>query len=464
MNGDRSRRSFLEEMGLLSAGVFGVPYLGGEASREVEVLSGQPDRSEYGANDQINIALIGAGAMGQNDARAALTNSGTKLVAACDLYDSRLERCQEQWGSDVFTTKEYREVLSRDDVDSVIIGTSDHWHDQIAIDALNAGKHVYCEKPMVKEIEEGYEVVEADKRNDSLLQIGSQSTSSLLNAKARELFRDGAIGEISYVESYWNRRSFLGAWNYSIPPSAGPDNIDWDTYLKDLPRMPFSAEKFFRWRKYPNFGTGVAGDLFVHNFSALHFILDSLGPERIYGTGGIRFWEDGREVPDVMVALFDYPESESHAAFNLVLRVNFADGSVSSTWGDSGTRIVGTEGEMVFKGGELILRESPMPEVPEMSINTFSEDVREAFKEYHKSKYPDRVPRVTEEKVYKTSDEGLGGTALHHKTLLDAIRGKGEIDQDGEFGLRAAAPALAGNTSYFDGTPVSWDPVEMQVL
>lgn len=464
MNGERSRRSFLQEMGFLSAGFLGVPYLRGEGSREVEVLSGKHDRGEYGANDQINIGLIGAGVMGQNDAEAALANSGTKLVAACDLYDSRLERCQERWGSDVFTTKDYREVLNRDDVDSVIVATSDHWHDQITIDALEAGKHVYCEKPMVQEIEEGHAMIEAEKNSDALLQVGSQRTSSPLNAKARKLVNDGAIGEINVVEFNWSRRSFLGAWNYSIPPNAGPENIDWDTFLKDTPEMPFSAEKFFRWRKYRDFGTGVAGDLFVHNLSGLHFILDTLGPKRIYGTGGIRFWEDGREVPDVLTALLDYPETENHPAFNCALRVNFVDGGVSSTWGDSSGKIVGTEGEIVFKGGEMIVRKSPMPNVPGMSIDNFSKEVREEFEEYHRNKYPDRVPRVTEEKIYKMSDDGLGGTALHHKTLLDAIRGKGEIVQDGEFGLRAAAPALAANTSYFDGEPVEWDPAEMQVL
>lgn len=464
MNGERSRRSFLEEMGLLSAGFLGVPYLSGTESREVEVLSGTPDRKTYGANDQINIGLIGAGVMGQNDAEAALANSGTQLVAACDLYDSRLERCQERWGRDVFTTKDYREVLNRDEVDSVIVATSDHWHDQITIDALEAGKHVYCEKPMVQEIEEGHAMIEAEKNNDALLQVGSQSTSSLLNAKARQLFRDGAIGDPVLVEYATNRNSIIGAWNYSIPPSAGPENIDWDMYLKDLPEMPFSAEKFFRWRKYRNFGTGVAGDLFVHNLSALHFILDSLGPERIYGTGGIRFWEDGREVPDVMTALLDYPETENHPAFNCALRVNFSDGSVSSTWGNSPAKIVGTEGEMVFRGGEMTLRESPMSNVPAMSIDNFSKEVRNEFKEYHREKYPDQMPRVTEEKVYKTTDEGLGRTALHHKTLLDAIRGEGEIVQDGEYGLRAAAPALAANRSYFDEAPVHWDPDEMKVV
>lgn len=464
MNGEQSRRSFLEEMGVLSAGALGVPYLSGHGSKDVEVLSGTPDRGEYGANDQINVGLIGAGVMGQNDAEAALANSGVRLVAACDLYDSRLRRCRERWGRNVFTTKDYREVINRDEVDSVIIATPDHWHDQITIDALEAGKHVYCEKPITKEIQEGHDVIEAEKNSNALLQVGSQSTSSLLNAKARELFRDGAIGDPVFVEYSTNRNSVLGAWNYSIPPSAGPENIDWDTFLKNLPKMPFSAEKFFRWRKYRNFGTGVAGDLFVHNLSALHFILSSLGPERIYGTGGIRFWEDGREVPDVMVALLDYPKSDSHPAFNCALRVNFIDGSVLSTWGESSSKIVGTEGEMIFKGKEMILSKSPMSDIPSMSIDNFSEDVRQAFKAYHKNKYSNRSPRVTEETIYKTADEGLGRTELHHKTLLDAIRGNGEITQDGEFGLRAAAPALAANMSFFDGEAVHWDPLEMEVL
>lgn len=460
MDQDLSRKSFLKKMGLTSAGLLGLPHLTEAKNRKVEVLRGKKNQKKYDANDHINFAVIGAGIMGQNDVEAALENSGTKLVAACDLYESRLEGCKERWGDDVFTTMDYREIISRNDVDSVIIATPDHWHDRITIDALQAGKAVYCEKPMVQEIEEGFDIIEAEKQTGNLLQIGSQSTSSLLNAKAKELYESGEIGDLVFVESYWDRQSFLGAWNYSIPPSAGPDNIDWDTYLKDLPKEPFSAEKFFRWRKYHDFGTGVAGDLFVHHFSALHFIINSMGPERIYGSGGIRFWDDGREVPDVMLALFDYPETDNHPPFNLSLRVNFADGS----GGGYLTRLVGTDGELVFKGGELIFRKSPMPNVPGMSIENYSEEIQEKYKEYHDEKYPDKIPPVLEEKVYKTSDEGLGRTALHHKTLFDAMRsGKDAIVQDGTFGLRAAAPALAANISYFEGQPVKWNPKEMRI-
>ena len=462
MENNFTRKSFLKNLGLTTAGAFSVPFLGNKSTnKNVEILNSEIDQKKYQANDQINIALIGAGIMGQNNGNAALENSGIKMVAACDLYDSRNERCKEFWGNDLFTTKDYREILTRDDIDSVIIATTDHWHKQIVIDALQAGKSVYCEKPIVQHIEEGFDIIETQKETGGLIQIGSQSTSSVLNAKARELYLEGAIGELNFVESSWDRQSFTGAWNYSMPPSAGAHNIDWDTYLKDLPKIPFDPEKFFRWRKYQDFGTGVAGDLFVHHFSALHFITGSMGPERIYGTGGIRFWDDGRDVPDVMLGLFDYPETENHTPFNLSLRVNFADGS----GGGSTTRMVGTDGELIWGGGGLTLRRSPMAEVPDLSIDNYSEDVREEYMEYHNNRYPDPGPQVQSpnELTYRVTNN-VNGTAHHHKTLFDAIRHGSDIVQDATFGLRAAAPALAANKSYFEKSPINWDPVNMQIL
>lgn len=462
MSKDFSRRSFLKKFGATSLGILGMPYIiTGKNKDNTQFLEPGFNQKKYSANNRINIAIIGAGIMGQGDVEAALENEGIQLVAACDLYESRLVRCQEKWGKDVDTTMDYREVLARDDVDSVIIATPDFWHDQIAIDALKAGKAVYLEKPMVQHIEEGAAIIDTVNETGGLLQVGSQSTSSVLNAKAKELISEGAIGNLNFVECYWDRQSFSGAWNYSIPPSAGPDNIDWDTYLKDLPKEPYNAEKFFRWRKYKDFGTGVAGDLFVHHFSALHFITDSMGPERIYGTGGIRFWDDGRNVPDVMLALFDYPDSESHPPFNLSLRVNFADGS----GGGYSTRMVGTDGELIWEGGALTLRRSPMAAVPDMFIGNYSEADQEEYIEYHKQKYPDPGPQVEEpnELTYRVKN-GVSGTTMHHKTLFDAMREGGEIVQNATFGLRAAAPALAANMSHFEGKPIQWDPENMEIL
>ncbi len=457
-----SRKSFLKKVGATGLGVFGMPYVfSTKTNSNTRLLDVNFNQRTYSANDRINIAVIGAGIMGQGDVDAALENDGVQLVAACDLYDSRLVRCREKWGKEIDTTKDYREVLQRDDVDSVIIAVPDFWHQQIAIDALKAGKAVYLEKPMVQHIEEGQAIIDAVKETGGLLQVGSQSTSSVLNAKAKELIEQGAIGDLNFVECYWDRQSFSGAWNYSIPPSAGPENIDWDTYLKDLPKEPFNAEKFFRWRKFRSLGTGVAGDLFVHHFSALHFVTGSMGPERIYGTGGIRFWDDGRDVPDVMLAVFDYPETDIHNAFNLSLRVNFADGS----GGGYSTRMVGTDGELIWGGGELKLRRSPMAAVPDMFIDNYSEAVQQEYIDYHKQKYPDPGPQVEEpNELTYTVRNRVSGTTLHHKTLFDAMRGEGKIIQNATFGLRAAAPALAANMSYFENRPVHWDAEKMALI
>ena len=109
----------------------------------------------------------------------------------------------------------------------------------------------------------------------------------------------------------------MGAWQYSIPPDATPENIDWDRFLGRAPKVPFEPIRLFRWRNYRDYGTGVAGDLFVHLFSGMHFITGAIGPERVYATGGLRFWKDGRDVPDVMLGLYDYPKTDKHPPFNL---------------------------------------------------------------------------------------------------------------------------------------------------
>ena len=149
------------------------------------------------------------------------------------------------------------------------------------------------------------------------------------------------------VEAWWDRNSAIGAWQYSIPPDATPENIDWDRFLGRAPKVPFEPVRLFRWRNYRDYGTGVAGDLFVHLFSGMHFVTGAIGPTRVYATGGLRFWKDGRDVPDVLLGLYDYPATEAHPAFNLALRVNFVNGAGET----SGFRFVGSEGIMTIDNG-----------------------------------------------------------------------------------------------------------------
>jgi predicted dehydrogenase len=444
-----TRRRFLRH---LSTGLLAAP------------LMSVAGRSGRGANDRINLACIGFGIQGFNDVAAALRNPDVQLVAGCDLYTGRLERVKEVYGNDLFLTRDYREILARPDVDAVIVATPDHWHDTITIEALDAGKHVYCEKPMVQRLDEGHPVLEAERRNPGVLIVGSQRVSSILTEEAREIYRRGDLGQLVLVETFNDRFGALGAWQYSIPRDASPETVDWDTFLKDTGDRPFDAKRFFRWRNYRDYGTGVAGDLFVHLFSAGHRILDSIGPERIFSTGGLRYWNDGRDVPDVFIASCDYGEQESHPAFNMQLRVNFVDG------GGGGTKIrfVGTDGSMEVFGDRLVVSRKPLPSAPGYggwdSFGTFSEAGRREFEAWYREQYPPATPKVVgpQEETYRTP-EGYSDHVHHFGNWFRAIREGGQVVQDGAFGFRAAAPSLAANLSYYDRRVVEWDPGEMKV-
>ena len=163
-------------------------------------------------NDRVRIALIGAGGQGSGDTRNSLNVGGVELVAVADIYDGRLKRAREVWGDHIFTTRDYREVLARKDVDAIIVGTPDHWHSTISIDAMNAGKDVYCEKPMVQQLAGGPPMIEAQKRTGRIVQVGRPRVSSIVSAKAKELLAAGAIGELNMVEAWVDRNSALGAW------------------------------------------------------------------------------------------------------------------------------------------------------------------------------------------------------------------------------------------------------------
>src|SRR3989440_3010670 len=353
------------------------------------------------ANDRLQLALIGAGGMGSGDTRYQLAFPGVALVAVCDIYDGRLARAKEVWGNQLFTTRDYREVLARKDVDAVIIATPDHWHSRITIAALDAGKDVYCEEPMVHFVEEGKDVIAAQQRSGKILQVGSQYVSSLVYQKARELLQAGAIGQLNMVEAWLDRNTAIGAWQYSIPPDASPDNIDWDRFLGNAPKVPFEPVRLFRWRNYRDYGTGVAGDLFVHLLSGLHFATGSLGPERVYASGGLRYWKDGRDVPDVMLATLDYPAQPSHPEFTLALRVNFKSGVPEERFG---FRFLGSEGVMSTSPAGVTVTTTPPEAEPGYTIGTFPKAVQEQFLDQYHQKYPkttataDAMPPQKDEK------------------------------------------------------------------
>lgn len=448
-----SRRSFLQKMATGVVGASLAPVVSnatGDNQRKVS-LSRQ---TKAGAADTIRLGLIGAGGMGLADANTAITVPGVKLVAACDLYDGRLADAKRIYGNDIFTTRDYRELIARKDIDAVIVATPDHWHKDISVDAMNQGKAVYCEKPMVHDVSEGAAVVEAQNRNKVVFQVGSQGLSSLGNEKAKELLAQGAIGQLNYAEGFWARNSPEGAWQYKIPADASEKTVDWKRFLHDNPTIPFDAKRFFRWRCYKDYGTGVSGDLFVHLFSSLHFITNSMGPQKIMAMGGLRYWKDGREVPDILMGMFDYAQTKEHPAFNLSLRVNFVDGTADSTY----LRLVGSEGSMNVEWDRVTLfrNKAYAPTDDPLLATKLGKDDPSGY--VRKQILPPDSTVYNAEKGYK------GAHFDHFFNFFNAIREKKTVMEDALFGYRAAAPALLCNDSYFTNKAVVWDPEKLKVV
>ena len=454
-NPESSRRGFIKKLATSTAAVaVGSNVIASAPETKQQVPFEFLRRDAPSINDQINIALIGAGSMGTGDTNTALKVPGVKLVAVCDLYDGRLADAKKRWGQDIFTTRSYKELLNRTDIDAVIVATPDHWHQQISIDAMRAGKHVYCEKPMVHSIGEGPAVIKAQKETGKVFQVGSQGVSSLGNEKAKELLKDGAIGELNFAEGFWARHSPGGAWSYPIPADASTETLDWETFLGNATKRPFDSKRFFRWRNYRDYGTGMSGDLFVHLFSSLHFITDSFGPNKIYSSGGLRYWKDGREVPDVLLGIFDYPEqAKAHPAFNLSLRCNFVDG----TSGNTILKLIGSEGAMDIGWDSVTLRRN----------KNFSSDDPFFIEKMKQAGTPltDRKRILPQEEYTFAAEKGyMGGPYDHFVNFFNAIKTKGNVVEDAVFGYRAAAPALLCNDSYNNDTAILWNPEKMQLV
>jgi predicted dehydrogenase len=445
-----NRRSFLKVAGTATAETFFAGKMHALAAVQSEPAA------PLTVNDHIQIALIGAGGQGQGDTKVAVQVPGVKLVAVADCYDGRLEHSKELWGNDIFTTRDYREILARNDVDAVIIGTPDHWHKQISVDAMKAGKDVYCEKPMIHLYADGPAMIETARSTNRIIQIGSQRVSSIIYAKAKELLALGDIGQLNMVTAHWDRNSSMGAWNYTLPLDASPETCDWPGFLGTAPKIPFNAEHFFQWRKWKAYGTGVAGDLFVHLFSGTHFITGTNGPTRAMATGGLRFWKDGRDAPDVMLGLFDYREG-----FNLSLRVNFVDGGEES----EGLIFTGSEGTMEIAGNAVSISRTPLKKEPGHTIGTFTEAMQKRVLESYRQKYPVSHPSEPPSAGYEkyVAPDGYRDSYDHFKNFFAAVRTRQPVVEDAVFGFRAAGAALLSNLSFDRGAVVKWNPDSMKV-
>ncbi len=460
-----NRRNFIKQLGG-SAALLTASSLTSLAAQEKEERRVLTFSKKYSANNKIRIGVIGMGIMGYNDLNTALKVPGVELVACCDLYDGRLQRAKEVYGNHIFTTRRYEEILDRKDIDAVIIATSDNWHSRISIAAMEKGKAVYSEKPMVHQLGQGWDVINAHKKSGKTMQVGSQRISSLDFAKAKELYQAGDIGVINSVEAVTNRQSALGAWQYTIPLDASPATVDWERYQQfSKNKTAYNENKFFRWRNYRECGTGVAGDLFVHLLTGLHYITGSKGPSKIYSIGGLTYWKDGRDVPDVMTSILEYPACEEHAAFQVTLRVNFISGE-----GDYGyTRITGSEGFIDMGWDGFTIKRNKMSKAPGIggwdSLSTYPMEMQNKLMAQYNQKYSkedQQTPVLADIKYVSPPD--FDEHVAHFTNFFDGVRNGTPVIEDPVFAFRAAAPCLACNESYFQNKVIEWDAGLMKQL
>ncbi len=327
------RRDFLQTAG--AATVFSLA----QASPQVKSVA---------ASSQIGMGFIGRGIRGTHLLRQFQLLPAVRALAVADLYDGCLKAALEDTDNRAAATKDYRAVLDRKDIDAVAIATPDHWHTRMVLDALDAGKHVYIEKPMTWSIAEGPRVIAALQRTGRVLQVGSEAKTSQLTAKAREIVKSGALGKVNLVRLMNGRNSGTGAWRYPIPPDASPETIDWPRFLGSAPQRPFDADVFFRWRGWWEYSGGVSTDLFVHLLTQLHEIMDVRGPKSAVSQGGIYKWNDGRTVPDLLNSLLDYG--------GFIVDIC---GDLENTFTPRGIYILGQEGSMVLGTGRLTVYPEP---------------------------------------------------------------------------------------------------------
>ena len=307
-----SRRQFLQASAAVvggSLGVYRIPLV-------AEPLGGSTQ--QVSASDRVRFGMVGVGMQGSGLLSTAIALPGVQCAAACDLYDGRHVRAREIAGANLKTTRRYQELLADKDIDCIVAAVPDHWHRKIVVDAVSAGKDIYCEKPMSHSVADGVAMVAAAKKSGRIVQIGSQRTSSVLCAKARELVAKGVLGDLQLVEGSLGRNNPTGAWVYPPPPDVSPATLDWDTWQGDVPKRPFDPKIFARWRCWKEYGTGVAGDLMVHLISGMLYTWGiNEAPTRVVAMGGIRRFKDGRNMPDVHMSLFEYGDVPVYIRLNL---------------------------------------------------------------------------------------------------------------------------------------------------
>ncbi len=389
-----------------------------------------------GANDRINVGHIGVGGMGTAHLRAFVQQSekdkDIQVVAVCDVYTVRKERAQKLAkldSKDVY--HDYRDLLARRDIDAVVIATPDHWHGQMALDAVTAGKDVYLQKPMTYTIEEARAVTEAAEKHGRIVQVGSQGVSDPRNVLARKVVESGQIGELLWATATASRNSLIGEWNYyRIEKEATPETVDWPRWLGTAPKRPFSPERYFRWRKYWDYSGGIATDLFYHSLGPVLFAMGPQFPVAVTGSGGIYVQKD-RDVPDTYCSIIEYPQ----------FFINLSGSMCNAAGVKYFPRVIyGHKGTITYEGNNVVV-------YPEILEGPRGRPARTA----------DRAPKVYEAPKVENAHR------LHTDNFFECMRTRKQPNLNAMLGYQIMVAIKLGVDSYREGKVKFFDPKTQRV-
>ena len=433
-----SRREFLG----VSAAVAGASLVGPPIFPKASPRQGQRGP----ASERVRFGIVGVGMQGSTLLARSIAFEDVECAAACDLYDGRHTLAREIVRADLPVTRRYQQLLDDKNIDCIIAAVPDHWHRKLVVDALSAGKDVYCEKPMSHSAADGVAMVDAAKRSGRIVQVGSQRVSSQICAKARELISQGTLGDITLVEAQLGRNSPSGAWQYPPPPDLSPQTLDWDTWLGPAPRRPFDPNVFAGWRAYREYGTGLAGDLLVHLVSGMMYMLDmNRPPTQAMAVGGIRRWKDGRNMPDVHAVQYYYGDLPVSMRLNL------------GTEMPEMYRFHGSKGTLeVSRAAITFSPQSGKDESPSYyAINSFPRAMREA---YVQKWYQENEPKPGQAPLMEAISfrgPGYDDVRPHLWNFFDAVRTRKPVVEDALFGHNAALACHMANDSYFKRSIIS---------
>ena len=402
------------------------------------------------ASDRVRFGIIGVGMQGSGLLAQSIRLPGVECAAAADLYDGRHVLAREIVRSDLPVTRRYQELLDNKDIDCIVAAVPDHWHKQIVIDAVHAGKDVYCEKPMSHTAAEGVAMVEAAAHSGRIVQIGSQRVSSMVCAKAKDMISHGMLGDLMLVEGWMGRNEPNGAWQYPPPLDLSPQNLDWDTWQGTVPKRAFDPLIFARWRAWTEYGTGVAGDLLVHLVSGMQFMLGvNEPPTQASALGGIRHWKDGRNMPDVHAVLYQYRDMPP-----VYMRLNLAT-AMPETY-----RIQGSRGLLeVTPSGVSFTPQLGVDTGPSYYAGSFPQAMRAEYARGWHEEHDSELAKAAVQESVSFRMPNYDDLTPHLANFFDAVRTRRPVVEDVVFGHNAALACHMANESYFRKTSVTWDAV-----